>query len=432
MKMNRKIKGLAFAALSLAVIFSSCGTPEYSGEGKLPGQSSSDFTDYSSYKITPADVSSDFMRGVDASEVKALEECGIKFYDDNDCQKDVFKIFAEHGVNWIRLRLWNDYTQALDDEWGPYGYNNLSRTIDMAQRAKKYGMKVLLDFHYSDTWADPSSQKCPAAWSEITDKDELAEAVGVYTKEVLQEMIDADCPPDMVQLGNEMQGGLFASNSSVTNAKSYTADYLKAAAVEVRNLLPDCQIMLHMSNGGKAAYLTTILNYASALGSDSDGNAYVDAIGVSYYSWYKSHGSDSDLKTNLQKIKDSGYKAIIAENSFAYSNDAYTDNVSNTYYQSGTPTGESKTMGVQTALNLASYNKGTGIVDGQIDSSIENQAGIMQYLMELCSSVDEDGGYFYWGTAYLGCDGMSSAWENQALFDADAKALPSLDVFSVE
>ncbi len=432
MKMNRKIKGLAFAALSLAVIFSSCGSPEYPGEGKLPGQASSEFTDYSSYKISPAEVSSDFMRGVDASEVKALEECGIKFYDDNDCQKDVFKIFAEHGVNWIRLRLWNDYTQALEDEWGPYGYNNLSRTIDMAQRAKKYGMKVLLDFHYSDTWADPASQKCPAAWSEITDKDELAEAVASYTKEALQTMVDADCPPDMVQLGNEMQGGLFAQNSAVTNAKNYTADYLKAAAVEVRNLLPDCQIMLHMSNGGKSSYLAAILNYASALGSDSDGKAYIDAIGVSYYSWYKSHGSDSELKANLQKIKESGYRAIIAENSFAYSNEAYTDNVSNTYYQAGTPTGESKTMGVQTALNLASYNKGTGIVDSQIDSSIENQAGIMQYLMELCSSVDEDGGYFYWGTAYLGCAGMPSAWENQALFDADAKALPSLDVFSVE
>lgn len=413
---------MAGCSAVLALFAASCSLPAYNSETPVyPGMSNSSFTDYSSYSIQSAEVEDDFIRGVDASEVKALEECGIKFYDDNNSEKDVFEIFAEHDVNWIRLRIWNDYTQALSDDWAPYGYNNLSRTINMAQRAKKYGMKVLLDFHYSDNWADPSKQKCPAMWSSISNYTELATAVGTYTEEIIQAMIDADCAPDMVQLGNEMQGGLFQTGSSVSNAKSYTSYYLKAGAEVVRELLPDCEIMLHMSNGGNSSYLNTMLSYASAVGNDGDGNPYVTAIGVSYYPYYTSHYSDTALKTNLNKIKNNGYRVIIAENSFGYSNSAYTDSTSNEFWEDDEET---------CASMLTGYDKYEGIVDGKIPASIENQAGVMEYLMELCSEVDSQGGYFYWGSAYLGVENkMNSSWENQALFDVNGKVLPSMDVF---
>ena len=126
---------MAGCSAVLALFAASCSLPAYNSETPVyPGMSNSSFTDYSSYSIQAAEVDDDFIRGVDASEVKALEECGIKFYDDNNSEKDAFEIFAEHDVNWIRLRIWNDYTQALSDDWAPYGYNNLSRTINIGTR----------------------------------------------------------------------------------------------------------------------------------------------------------------------------------------------------------------------------------------------------------------------------------------------------------
>lgn len=423
--------------LSVAAVlsFTACKTPSYPSTDVTPGSNGTlELTDYSAYNFSAANVSSEFMRGFDASEVKALEECGQKWYDENNLEKDIFEILSEHGINWIRLRIWNDYTQALSDDWGPYGYNNLSRTINMAKRAKKYGMKVLLDFHYSDTWTDPANQKCPEEWKDITDKDVLAAAVGTYTAEILTDMKNAGCAPDMVQLGNEMQGGLFQSNSNVENAKNYTADYLKAAAIQVKTVLPECKIMLHMSNGGKSSYAETMIKYADDIGKDTNNVPYISYIGVSYYTWYKSHGTDEELKANLRKILEAGYKTVIAENSFAYSNDAYTDSTNNIYYQSSVPTGEENACGRQSALCLTDYTYGGGITAaGEIDSSLENQAGIMKYLMELCNSVNTDGGYFYWGGAYLGIEpDMPSAYENQALFDKDGKILPSINVMNLK
>lgn len=431
---------IACSILSFAAVlcFTSCGTPSYPSTEVTPGSDLSvTLTDYSAYSFSAANVNSDFMRGVDASEVLALEECGQKWYDSDNLQKDVFEILSNHGVNWIRLRIWNDYTQALSDDWGPYGYNNLNRTINMAQRAKKYGMKVLLDFHYSDTWADPSQQKCPAMWSSITTTSDLATAVGEYTKDILTQMKNSNCAPDMVQIGNEMQGDLFQTgNSNISHSYDNTLLYLKAAAQQVKTVLPECKIMLHMSNGGKYAYGTTMLNYASDIGtytaSDSTTKNYISYIGVSYYTWYASHGTDEALKVNLKRFADAGYNAVIVENSFAYSNDAYTDTTNNTYYQSSTPTGETKCCGAQTAANLTGYTYGSGIVNSQIDSSIDNQAGVIKYLMELCNGINTNGGYFYWGGCYLGiAPDMPSAWENQALFDKDGKVLPSLDVMKL-
>ena len=221
------------------------------------------FTEYEDLNIQPvaASLSEEYMRGVDASEVKALEECGIKFYDSDNTEKDVFEIFANHGVNWVRLRIWNDYTVAMDPAygnlgsayWAPYGWNNLSRTIAMAKRAKAHGLKVLLDFHYSDNWADPAKQFLPKMWEGITDVEELSKAVADYTEEVILAMKEASCEPDMIQLGNESEGGLFKKDSNgntLSFSHSDGAACLVEAAKVIRSVLPNCKIMLHMSAGG--------------------------------------------------------------------------------------------------------------------------------------------------------------------------------------
>lgn len=389
------------------------------------------FTEYEDLNIQPvtASLSEEYMRGVDASEVKALEECGIKFYDSDNTEKDVFEIFANHGVNWVRLRIWNDYTVAMDstygnlgsDYWAPYGWNNLSRTIAMAKRAKAHGLKILLDFHYSDTWADPSKQFLPKMWNDYKDNPEaLAEAVASYTKEIVIAMKEANCAPDMIQLGNESEGGLFKKDylgNQLSLSHSDGAACLVEAAKVIRELLPKCKIMLHMSAGGDANRLASFFNnYVNKM---VDGETKLcDAVGLSYYPFYSSHKTLDELVTNCETIKAKGYEPVIAEISYAYSTTAWSDSTGNIFSNQQATAGNS----------ISSLADSTGKIEG----TIENQALVVREVLEQTAAAGSTG-IFYWGTCYLGVDDiMASAYENQALFDVQGKVLPSMDVFAVK
>ena len=389
------------------------------------------FTEYEDLNIQPvaASLSEEYMRGVDASEVKALEECGIKFYDSDNTEKDVFEIFANHGVNWVRLRIWNDYTVAMDSTygnlgsayWAPYGWNNLSRTIAMAKRAKAHGLKILLDFHYSDTWADPSKQFLPEMWSDYKDNPEaLAKAVASYTKEIVIAMKEANCAPDMIQLGNESEGGLFKKDylgNQLSLSHSDGAACLVEAAKVIRELLPKCKIMLHMSAGGDANRLASFFNnYVNKM---VDGETKLcDAVGLSYYPFYSSHKTLDNLVTNCETIKAKGYEPVIAEISYAYSTTAWSDSTGNIFYNQEATAGNS----------ISSLADSTG----KIEATIENQALVVREVLEKTAAAGSTG-IFYWGTCYLGVDDiMASAYENQALFDVQGKVLPSMDVFAVK
>ncbi len=401
----------------LMCIMMSCGVPSFPENKTVPGGNSSvEQNTYGSITINPvnATLSEDYMRGVDASEVKALEEAGVVFYDEDNSQKDVFQILSAHGVNWIRLRIWNDYTKADSSGWGPYGSNNLSRTINMAQRAKKYGMKVLLDFHYSDTWADPGKQICPDMWKDISDIDELTLAVADWTKSILLSMKDAGCIPDMVQLGNENEGGIFTTNSAVSVPLGLTnsAKVLSEASKAVRAVSDKIEIMLHMSAGGDSARLTGFYNnFISKIDCD--------AVGLSYYPYYSGHKTVTGLAENCEKIKNTyNKKAIVAEISYSYSLDAWCDYTSNAFY-----TEQEKIS----AVNLPEYANGAS----SIPASLQNQAGVVREVIEKTAAKGA-AGIFYWGGCYLGVEGkVQSAWENQALFDPNGKALPSLNVMNV-
>ena len=389
------------------------------------------FTEYEDLNIQPvaASLSEEYMRGVDASEVKALEECGIKFYDSDNTEKDVFEIFANHGVNWVRLRIWNDYTVAMDSTygnlgsayWAPYGWNNLSRTIAMAKRAKAHGLKILLDFHYSDTWADPSKQFLPEMWSDYKDNPEaLAKAVASYTKEIVIAMKEANCAPDMIQLGNESEGGLFKKDylgNQLSLSHSDGAACLVEAAKVIRELLPKCKIMLHMSAGGDANRLASFFNnYVNKM---VDGETKLcDAVGLSYYPFYSSHKTLDNLVTNCETIKAKGYEPVIAEISYAYSTTAWSDSTGNIFSNQEATAGNS----------ISSLADSTG----KIEATIKNQALVVREVLEKTAAAGSTG-IFYWGTCYLGVDDiMASAYENQALFDVQGKVLPSMDVFAVK
>lgn len=151
-------------------------------------------------------ISDDFIRGMDASEVLSLENSGVKYYDYDGNEQDIFKTLADSGVNYIRLRVWND---PYDKDGNGYGGGNcdLNTAVELGKRATKYGMKVNIDFHYSDFWADPKRQNCPKAW-EGMDLEQKKEALYQFTKDSLNTLLDAGVDVEMVQIGNEINYGL--------------------------------------------------------------------------------------------------------------------------------------------------------------------------------------------------------------------------------
>src|SRR5215216_4710083 len=178
---NRVFLLVRIFALSLFI------TPLVGFTGELPRLSAS-ATD--GIHVNPINnLSSDFMMGADVSMLKQIEDSGGKFYD-NGVEKDCLTILKDHGVNWIRLRLWNDPTDANGEYLGG-GNNDLKNTVEIATRAKGMGFKFFLDLHYSDWWADPGKQNMPKAWVGLSMGD-LEKAVYEYTSDVMQTLIEAD------------------------------------------------------------------------------------------------------------------------------------------------------------------------------------------------------------------------------------------------
>ena len=127
--------------------------------------------------------------GMDASSVIAEEKSGVKYYDFDGQEKDLFEIYKNAGINYIRVRVWNDPFDANGNGYGG-GNNDINRAVEIGKRATKYGMKLLVDFHYSDFWADPSKQQAPKAWAKMNIEDK-SNALYEYTKESLTKLKDA-------------------------------------------------------------------------------------------------------------------------------------------------------------------------------------------------------------------------------------------------
>ena len=153
-----------------------------------------------------ADLLDDFIRGMDASAVLSLENSGVTYYNYEGKEQDVFETLAQSGVNYIRLRVWNDPYDADGNGYGG-GNNDVATAVALGKRATAYGMKVCVDFHYSDFWADPKRQHAPKAWEGMS-ASEKSEALYDFTKESLAELLDAGVDVGMVQVGNEINNGM--------------------------------------------------------------------------------------------------------------------------------------------------------------------------------------------------------------------------------
>lgn len=208
-----------------------------------PGKAHKVTNDRYTARTTP-----DKILGADISFLPQLESRGIKF-SDNGVEKDALAILKEHGFNYIRLRIFNNPAQPKG--YSPNkGFCDLEHTMQMAKRVKAAGMKFLLDFHYSDYWADPQQQNKPLAW---TGKDfrKLTDSVQAYTRQVMQQLKDQGTEPDMVQIGNEINHGMIWPEGHINNLDSL-AQLLYAGFKGIKAVSPQSIIMLHVALGGQA------------------------------------------------------------------------------------------------------------------------------------------------------------------------------------
>lgn len=230
------------------------------------------------------------MLGADISFLPELEARGMKF-SDNGIEKDAIQILKDHGFNYVRLRIFND--PARDSGYSPgKGFCDLSNTLKMAKRVKAAGMKLLLDFHYSDYWADPGKQYKPAAWRKYS-FEELKKAVYDYTKDVIQQLKDQGTTPDMVQVGNEINHGIVWPEGNVSNFDGL-AQLINAGTAAVKSVDPAIVMMLHVALGGQNDESVFFIDNMVARG------VHFDVIGESYYP--KWHGTLEDLETNLDDL----------------------------------------------------------------------------------------------------------------------------------
>lgn len=366
----------------------------------------------------------DFIMGMDASSVLAEEASGVKYYNFDGEEQDVFKTLAENGVNYIRVRIWND---PYDENGNGYGGGNcdIDTAVEIGKRATKYGMKLLVNFHYSDFWADPTKQMVPKAWAGLT-IEEKTDALYKYTLECLKKLKKAGVDVGMVQIGNETNGSICGESIW------FNMQYLfQAGAKAVREVFPEALVALHFANPEK------VTNYADYARKLAYYNVDYDVFASSYYPYW--HGTLENLATVLTGIQENyGKKVMVMETSYAYTPDD-TDFNGNTISDGSAVTknypytvqGQATAVRdvIETVASIGGigvvYWEGTWISVGQ-NSWEENSAKWEKYGSGWASSYSakydpDDAGKYYGGCA----------WDNQAMFDANGMPLESLRIFNL-
>jgi len=420
-KVMKKIKTLCvIAALAIGLMtgITGCDNPSPVKVEPIPSDSL--------YVEKVENMPKDFILGMDASQVLSLEESGVKYYDYDGNEADVFETLAKSGINYIRVRVWVD---PYDADGNGYGGGNcdINTAIAIGERATKYGMKLLVNFHYSDFWADPAKQMVPKAWAGM-DIDTKANAVYEYTLDCLNKLKKAKVDVGMVQVGNE-------TNGAICGEKIWMNIYkiMAAGSKATREVFPDALVAVHFANPEK------VTNYADYAKKLNYYNLDYDVFASSYYPYW--HGTLDNLTTVLNNVADTyGKKVMVAETSYAYTTED-TDFSGNTISGGGgivadypmTIQGQANHIRnvVDTMVNDVHngigvfYWEGTWISVGT-NSWEENSVLWEKYGSGWASSYaaeydPDDAGKYYGGCA---CD-------NQALFDAQGKPLESLKVFSL-
>lgn len=376
--------------------------------------------------VEPVDgISDDFYRGMDASAVLALENSGVKYYNFDGEEQDVFMTLAQAGVNYIRLRVWNDPYDENGNGYGG-GNNDVATAIALGQRATKYGMKVCIDFHYSDFWADPKKQFVPKAW-EGMDIEEKSDALYNFTLESLTQLLDAGVDVGMVQIGNEINNGM-SGETDVANVRKLLTAGSKAVREAAANSGKEILVAVHYTNIDDMKKLDTLLTGLQVKEID------YDIVGLSFYPYW--HGTIEDLKNAIIHIRDTyGKKVYVAENAYCYNaedGDGSANSVEGTDdlaegYSASVQGQANEVRDVCAAASEAGaegvfYWEGTWIPVGPADADNSNlwEKYGSGWASSYASGYDpKDAGQYYGGCS----------WDNQAMFDFTGHPLASLNVF---
>ncbi len=387
-------------------------------------------------------LTGDFIGGVDISSYRALKDSGVKYYDFAGNELDdagFFKLLKDSGINYVRIRVWNNPYDASGNGYGG-GNNDLQKAVDMGKLATEAGMRVLIDFHYSDFWADPAKQKAPKAWADMTIEQKTA-AVKDYTMNSLNTLLDAGVDVGMVQVGNETNNGI-AGESDLKNAN--TTAIFRAGCEAIQQVEQDrnreIKAVVHFANPEKQNYMT----YADEL---AKAGVEYDVFASSYYPYW--HGTLDNLKNQLNAITEKyGKEVMVAETSWATGLED-SDGHANTVREGNNDAGMDYDFSIygqakelrEVINTVAEMNKGIGVFywepawipvkvyDPEAEDAEQtlatNKAAWEKYGSGWAASYAkeydaEDAGKWYGG----------SAIDNQALFDASGHPLETLKIFS--
>ena len=363
------------------------------------------------------------IKGVDISSIISVENAGIEFYNDFGNKQDIFKTLSEKGVNYIRVRVWNNPATQDGHSYGG-GKCDVNNAAEIGRRAAEYNIKLLVDFQYSDFWADPGKQTPPKAWKSYS-HEQKKQAIYDYTKQSLKTIADAGADIGMVQVGNETNC-FFCGEKDMYKI----CDLFSAGIKAVREFDRNVMAALHFANPatGYFDWYAQILNEC---------RTDYDVFAISYYPYW--HGTPENMTSVLKAIADKYNKYVmVAETAYPHTNedgDTFRNDV--TSYMSG--------------------------VDLTYDVSVEGQAQSLTDVFQAVANVGSKGiGVFYWEPAWIGKNGQTyeqnkklwdsygngwateyaiefdesakeaggSSYDNQALFGFDGKPLDSLNVFT--
>lgn len=362
------------------------------------------------------------IRGVDISSILAVENAGVTFCNEYGRKQDIFRTLSEHGVNYIRVRVWNE---PYDSRGNSYGGGNcdLYTAAEIGRRAAKYGMKLLVDIQYSDFWADPEKQTRPKYWIQH-DHETLKGEIYKYTSWVLETISEAGGNIGMVQVGNETNC-FFCGETDMYKI----CDLFASGDQAIRDFDRSVLIAHHFANPSTGYYAW----YAQVM---DECNLDYDVFATSYYPYW--HGTTENLTTVLKEIADTYNKYVmVAETAYPYTS------------EDG-----------DTFRNAVSEDSDSAVF--RYDISVDGQAQCLKDVFQAVANVGKKGiGVFYWEPAWLGVNGISweeqnslwkkygsgwatdyaaeydasvtgaggSSYDNQALFDFEGNSLKSLQVF---
>ena len=374
--------------------------------------------------VEKLDLPGDFILGMDVSSLLAEEQSGVRYYDFDGEERDLLQILADSGLTHIRVRVWN---HPCDADGRGYGGGNcdIEKAAELGRRAAAVGLKLIVDFHYSDFWADPGKQMPPLAWKDL-DVESKAQALYDYTADCLRRLGDAGADVALVQIGNETNGALCGETRW-----DDIALLMRSGSRAVREICPEALVAVHFTNPEKAGAMSYFAGELASRGVD------YDVFASSYYPFW--HGTLENLASVLTEVRETyGKRVMVMETSYAYTGED-TDFFGNTVNSGSTGIAKNYPFTVQGQADavadvirtVAGVDGGLGVVYWEgawisvgTESREKNQALWETYGSGWASSYaaaydPADAGKWYGG----------SSWDNQAFFDAQGRPLESLRLF---